>query len=151
MRSARSLFNSAVFWKTVKRFWPIWALYAFVWVLRMPGRMISASAQALRDDSWYAVTAASETAMWLCPAAALAAALAVFSHLYSERSANFYAALPVGRRAMFISCAAAVASSAEAIAGPDVRMSRAAVSAVRRSACRVGASGTAGTDVSSLP
>ena len=107
MRSARSLFNSAVFWKTVKRFWPIWALYAFVWVLRMPGRMISASAQALHDASWYAVTAASETAMWLCPAAALAAALAVFSHLYSERSANFYAALPVGRRAMFISCAAA--------------------------------------------
>ena len=33
--------------------------------------------------------------------------MAAFSHLYSERTANFYAALPVRRGAMFASCAAA--------------------------------------------
>ena len=44
-----------------------------------------------------------------------------------------------------------VSCSAEAAAVPDVRMSRAAVSAVRRSACRAGASDTTGSEVSSLP
>ena len=33
MKSKTSFFNKAVFNKTVKRFWPVWAVYLFIWLL----------------------------------------------------------------------------------------------------------------------
>ena len=107
MRSATSCFNRGVFRKTVLRFWPIWAIYAFVWLMALPVSIIGQlDARGLDLDYW-ALRTVGETAHWICPIAACAAAMAAFSHLYSERTANFYAALPVRRGAMFASCAAA--------------------------------------------
>lgn len=109
MRSGKSCFDSGVFRKSVKRFWPVWALYAFVWFIALPLGILNNSHQLPEPGSvsYYAVDAVTTTGIWLCPLAACAAAMAVFSHLYNERSANFYAALPVRRGAMFASCAAA--------------------------------------------
>ena len=109
MRSGKSCFDSGVFRKSVKRFWPVWALYAFVWFIALPLGILNNSHQLPEPGSvsYYAVDAVNTTGIWLCPLAACAAAMAVFSHLYNERSANFYAALPVRRGAMFASCAAA--------------------------------------------
>ena len=105
MRSGKSCFDSGVFRKSVKRFWPVWALYAFVWFIALPLGILNNSHQLPEPGSvsYYAVDAVTTTGIWLCPLAACAAAMAVFSHLYNERSANFYAALPVRRGAMFFS------------------------------------------------
>ena len=39
MKSATSFFNRGVFVKSVLRFWPIWAIYAFVQLLVLPLRL----------------------------------------------------------------------------------------------------------------
>ena len=36
MRSRTSLFNPALFRKTVLRFWPVWLIYAFIWIMALP-------------------------------------------------------------------------------------------------------------------
>ena len=107
MRSATSCFNWGVFRKTVLRFWPIWAIYAFVWLMALPVSLISELDALGLDLNYQVLRTVPATAHWLCPIAACAAAMAAFSHLYSERASNFYAALPVRRGAMFTSCAAA--------------------------------------------
>ena len=107
MRSAKSFFDAGVFWKTVRRFWPVWGIYGFIWFLALPlwliGRFDRYGINIVNDI----LGTVELTAHFLCPVAACAAAMAAFSHLYNERSANFYAALPVRREGMFVSCAAA--------------------------------------------
>ena len=41
MKSATSFFNRGVFVKSVLRFWPIWAIYAFVQLLVLPLNIIA--------------------------------------------------------------------------------------------------------------
>ena len=36
MRSRTSLFNATLFKKTIVRLWPVWFIYAFVWLLAFP-------------------------------------------------------------------------------------------------------------------
>ena len=108
VKSATSFFDVGVFRKTVLRFWPIWAGYTFIWILLLPVSLLGLA------DAHSAVNVTSEVsntidtvAYWLCPLASCGAAMAAFSHLYSDRAANFFASLPVRREAMFISCTAA--------------------------------------------
>ena len=104
MKSATSFFNRGVFLKTVARFWPIWAIYTFVQLLVLPMNITGMLGGLGRELVNRAVLeAAAYTAQYICPTACCAAAMAVFSHLYSDRAAGFYAALPVGRGAMFVS------------------------------------------------
>ena len=107
MKSARSFFSKAVFLKALLRFWPIWAAYAFIWMLALPVQLMGGLDRPNLNAAWEVLSTVELTALWLCPIAACAAALAVFSHLYSERAANFAASLPVTREGMFLSCAAA--------------------------------------------
>ena len=108
MKSATSCFDRAVFTKSVLRFWPVWAIYAFVWLLILPLNLSG----MLGAEGWEYINrdvleAAAYSSIYICPVACCAAALTVFSHLYYERSAGFFAALPVKRGAMFRSLAAA--------------------------------------------
>ena len=107
MKCATSFFDRGVFIKSVLRFWPIWAIYAFVWMLVLPARLIDVLARAPSDAARIVLQSVEITAAWLCPLAACGAAMAVFSHMYSERSAGFFAALPVRREALFVSLCAA--------------------------------------------
>ena len=51
MRSRTSFFNPALFKKTVVRFWPVWFLYAFIWLLLLPGGMSGELARSLRMEN----------------------------------------------------------------------------------------------------
>ena len=108
MKSATLHFERGIFAKSVLRFWPIWAVYAFIWMLVLPVSIIDTLTRwTATDANSLVLNSIPNTAVMLCPAAACAAAMAVFSHLYSERSAGFFAALPVDRGSMFLSLAAA--------------------------------------------
>ena len=112
MRSGTSYFNRAVFKKTVTRFWPLWAVYFIIWLIMMPlNGLMQVSAQAGRTikNISYMIRFASGTvpdmaqsALWLSVVFGLLAAMAVLSHLYGARSANFFASLPVRREGMFL-------------------------------------------------
>ena len=88
MRSAKSFFDAGVFWKTVRRFWPVWGIYGFIWFLALPlwliGRFDRYGINIVNDI----LGTVELSALFLCPVAACAAAMAAFSHLYNERSAN---------------------------------------------------------------
>ena len=108
VKSATLHFERGIFAKSVLRFWPIWAVYAFIWMLVLPVSIIDTLTRwTATDANSLVLNSIPNTAVMLCPAAACAAAMAVFSHLYSERSAGFFAALPVDRGSMFLSLAAA--------------------------------------------
>lgn len=103
MKSGTSFFNRGVLVKSVLRFWPIWAVYAFVQLLVLPMNLVSALGGELNDSVNRYVLEAVYASQVICPIACCAAAMAVFSHLYSDRAAGFYSALPVSRSAMFVS------------------------------------------------
>ena len=110
MRSGTSFFNGTVWKKTFLRFWPIWAAYLALWTMCLPLRGL----MELREDSISGGHKLAEFALGLgefgggfSVIAALCfgimMAMAVCSHLYSSRSANFNGALPVRREGLFLS------------------------------------------------
>lgn len=112
MRSGTSFFNAALFRKTFLRFWPIWALYTAGWTLVLPLRLW---ADAMRRSAWTApelsehlqnavngIPGLLEPGVPLAAGAGLVCAMAVFSYLYSSRSACMMHALPLRREALFL-------------------------------------------------
>ena len=110
MRSGTSFFNVTVWKKTVLRFWPIWAVGLVFWVLALPAQgMMALQRQLENGGDWLLSLSASvdglggDTALSFAVVFGLLAAMAVCSHLYSSRSANFMGALPVRREGLFVS------------------------------------------------
>ena len=112
MRSGTSFFNAALFRKTFLRFWPIWALYTAGWTLVLPLRLW---ADAMRRSAWTApelsehlqnavngIPGLLEPGVPLAAGAGLVCAMALFSYLYSSRSACMMHALPLRREALFL-------------------------------------------------
>ena len=112
MASGTSCFNSALYRKTLTRFWPLWTLWGVLWLLLLPLNQLS------RYFDW---AARGETAtsglvrnfadipgvltvgVWLAALVGVLAAMAVFSYLYSARSACMMHALPLRREGLFLS------------------------------------------------
>ena len=65
MRSATSCFNWGVFRKTVLRFWPIWAIYTFVWLMALPVSLIGELDAPGLDLSYQVFRSVPATAHWL--------------------------------------------------------------------------------------
>ena len=110
MRSGTSFFNGTVWKKTFLRFWPIWAADLVFWVLLLPAQGLTAlQEQAEHGGNQFLSFAASvggfggDIALAFAVIFGLLAAMAVCSHLYSSRSANFMGALPVRREGLFVS------------------------------------------------
>ena len=112
MRSRTSLFNATLFKKTIVRFWPVWFLYAFVWLLAFPAGIGGALMRSLRMEDpapavLYVIAGRpldAATSAWVPVfvfGACCVTAMAVFSHLYSSRAAAAYGALPIRREAAF--------------------------------------------------
>lgn len=112
MRSGTSFFNAALFRNTFLRFWPIWALYTAGWTLVLPLRLW---ADAMCRSAWTApelsehlqnavngIPGLLEPGVPLAAGAGLVCAMAVFSYLYSSRSACMMHALPLRREALFL-------------------------------------------------
>ncbi len=106
MQSTKSFFNRAVFAKTVKRYWPLWALYLLVWTLAMGicahdcGRRYWADVgfdyHDLLQFAWQFGLLSSAIVPCL-------SAMLVHSWMYNSRSASAYACLPICRGRLFTS------------------------------------------------
>ena len=108
MTCKTSCSNYAIFKKTVARFWPLWLGYLIVWLLTMPLSVSSALRNIARFETITAITAAQNvyaTARIAVPMLSFfiapLSAMAVFSHLYNDKSCGAYASLPVTRTSMF--------------------------------------------------
>ena len=113
MRSGTSFFNGTVFKKTVLRYWPVWGAYSAVWLVALPlqGLMMLQLDAQNRATAYYgsyiegfAHDAPDMVQLSLVLAVAFGAlsAMAVCSHLYNARSANFFGSLPVKREGLFL-------------------------------------------------
>lgn len=114
MRSGTSFFDWTVFKKTVLRFWPLWGAYLVIWLIALPlnGVMLlrmdaydlnGYSGGYVRDFAYNRVPqTAEEFGLTMAVVFGVLCAMAVFSHLYNARPANFFGALPVRREGLFL-------------------------------------------------
>ena len=109
MRSGTSCFNGAVFKKTLARFWPLWAVNLVFWVIALPLRaLLRLHLQESDSMLRFAYTAVTDVTggilgTVITALGAILVAMAVCSHLYNSRSANFMGSLPVRREGLFLS------------------------------------------------
>ena len=106
MGSGKSYFNPTLFGKNLARFWPIWGLYALIWVVLLPVGVL------LRRDLWdkglarefplYLLDHSGNVALVLAFLFGILCAMAVFSYLYSSRSVGMLHALPMRREGLFL-------------------------------------------------
>ena len=106
MRSATSYFNVTLFRKNLSRFWPIWGLYGFLWLMLLPvnvlvtGEYMDQATTRLLPLNFLA--GAFSTAAALSFLFGILTAMAVFSYLYSSRPVGFLHALPMRREGLFL-------------------------------------------------
>ena len=109
MRSGTSFFNGTVFKKTLTRFWALWAVNLVFWAILLPLQALlslgTRDNRALLEFARSTVTTLTGGPMGVIFAAmgSILAAMAVCSHLYNSRSANFMGSLPVRREGLFLS------------------------------------------------
>jgi len=107
MKSATSFFNLTLMKKNLTRFWPVWALYTISWIYILPVQLLDATRYIPTDDlAAYVVRMICSSAQFgliLAVIYGILTAMAMFSYLYSPRSAGLYHALPVRREGLFLS------------------------------------------------
>ena len=112
MRSGTSFFDLTVYRKTFTRFWPLWAVNLVFWLFVLPFNGL----MQLGDDLGSELKStgifrfarnvgdyATELGLVFAVGAGLIVAMAVCSHLYNNRSANFVGSLPIRREGLFVS------------------------------------------------
>ncbi len=102
MRSGTSFFDWTLFKKNVTRFWPIWASYLTIWIFVMPVNFLMMDINNAGGLEIVDIASASWAHLWFSLFYGCFSAMAVLSHLYSPRSANFYGTLPVRREGIFL-------------------------------------------------
>ena len=111
MASGTSCFNSALYRKTLGRFWPLWTLWGVLWLLLLPLSQLSRYFDWVREgrsdsalvENFQEILSLQEVGVWLAALVGVLAAMAVFSYLYSARSACMMHALPLRREGLFLS------------------------------------------------
>ena len=109
MRSKNSFFNKTLFFKNCSRFWPLWAAYAIIWLLILPGQLFV----NMVDDPYHVegllrfaqrevLSCAGDAAILLSAGFGFVAALAVFSYLFFPRAAGLMHTLPIRREGLFV-------------------------------------------------
>lgn len=97
-------FYPTLYAKNLRRFWPLWALYLVVWLLMLPLNLLArgplGADKAVTVAEWVIDTLFH--GVWISALFGLFAAMAVFSYLYSARSAVALHALPVRREGLFL-------------------------------------------------
>lgn len=106
MRCGTSFYNGTLGKQLTLRFWPLIALYSVIWAMVLPFVAITTpSPSPYGFTSLDVLYNAKHVFLWvplfLAVGFGVLVAMAVCSHLYSTRSANFTAALPPKRTAMF--------------------------------------------------
>lgn len=110
MRSGTSFFDLTLYRRTVNRFWPLWAVNLVLWLFVLPlnglmqlGDDPYGSSRSLLRFARNVGDTATNVGILFSAMAGLAVAMAVCSHLYNSRSANFMGALPTRREGQFVS------------------------------------------------
>lgn len=119
MKSKTSFFSRALFFNTLRRFWPLFAAYLFIWILIFPVQLNSNLAMHVRDLSALNTaelardifSTASEnilqsavlTGPLMTAAFAVLFAMASFSCFYNGKSVSAVCALPIKREGLFFS------------------------------------------------
>ena len=110
MRSGTSFFDGTIYKKTVNRFWPLWAVNLVFWLFLLPFRGLMDLDPGKTGSYRFALNVgdmATDVGIVVALLGSLMVAMAVCSHLYNARSANFYGALPCRREGQFLSTYAA--------------------------------------------
>ena len=110
MRSGTSFFDLTLYRKTVNRFWPLWAVNLVIWLFILPlnglvqlGDDPYGSSKSLLRFARNVGDCATQWGIIFAVFAGLVVAMAVCSHLYNNRSANFMGSLPIRREGQFVS------------------------------------------------
>ena len=110
MRFGTSCSNLTLYRKTVNRFWPLWAVNLVFWLFLLPlnglmqlGDDPYGSAKSLERFARNVGDYATDLGVVFAALAGLAVAMAVCSHMYNNRSANFMGSLPARREGQFLS------------------------------------------------
>ena len=112
MRSGTLFYNSTLYKKAFLRFWPIWALYGVQWLLLLPLPLLTTGLQGGHPGVTTVASRLAEMAQnnpldmllfgtMSAAVAGVVCAMAVFSYLYTGRSACTMHALPVRRETLF--------------------------------------------------
>lgn len=106
MRCGTSFYNGTLGKQLTLRFWPLIALYSVIWAMVLPFVAITTPYPSpygftSLDVLYNAKHVFQWVPLFLAVGFGVLVAMAVCSHLYSTRSANFTAALPPKRTAMF--------------------------------------------------
>ncbi len=113
MKSGTSYFNATLFKKNLTRYWPIWVLYALIWLYALPMRCIVVVS---RNQAWMGETPIKQVqtfanqipdmlegfGVFMAATFGVLAAMAVFSYLYNNRAAGMIHSLPVRREGLFL-------------------------------------------------
>ena len=113
MRSVTSFFDKTLYKKDIFRFWPLWVIYAVIWLFLLPLNLVNEwinrygmSDIAYRLERWVnrtpAQIAGGEWGVVFALFVGILGAMAVWSYLYNTRSANAMHALPVRREGHFV-------------------------------------------------
>lgn len=109
MQLKTSFFNTTVFKKSMARFWPVWGAYFGIWLLVLPVHLLSLRNYYSSAASVKHLIVGNGIATGVVMALIFGglAAMAVWSFLYSTRSAYGTASLPLRRETLFFSNMAA--------------------------------------------
>ena len=103
--SKTSFFNKAVFKRNLRGFWPLWAVYLGIMLVLIPVPIHSNLVHGWNGTATSAVKSYCSTSLTVSLIIgaffAIFATMAVFSYMYTSRSANMTASLPVKREALY--------------------------------------------------
>ena len=105
MSSKTSFFNKTVFLKNMRQFWPLWGTYLGILLLTAPLVLYNyynvipdVSVYQLRE---WVLNSAANLGLAFAFVFSVCSAVAMFSFLYSIKSAGFYSGLPMRRSGLF--------------------------------------------------
>ena len=106
MKSKTSFFNKAIYKKNMALYWPIWVCYLLYGIVKISGRMWSGLHQMTKvtNERRFIVMVDSlsmNVDIWVIAAVVTVTGMALFSYLFSAKSANMIHALPVTRKELF--------------------------------------------------
>ena len=107
MRSRNSWFNANIYRNALRRFWPVGAGYALVWLYRLIQFSPRQNENIYGTMQYHLLRMTLASGISLCAVGAVILVMAMFAWLFFTRRAAFAAALPVRREALFLSNLAA--------------------------------------------
>lgn len=111
MQSKISFFNRTLFLENLRRFWPLWAVYAAVWLIAEPvlcfvrafGRNVPLTkAELILDLRNLLLRAGSDVGLMVALIFGILFAIALFAYLMNSRAVGMFHSFPIRREGLFL-------------------------------------------------